>query len=90
MEKARDLSLEPIDDGEKQEDVIVNKLQTKEGSLLSPNALQSDWTSEFSHFSNFTYGDMYAYLISEDGYDHESLRHTSRSKATACSGMTMC
>ena len=31
VEKARDLSLEPIDDGEKPEDVIVNKLQTTQG-----------------------------------------------------------
>ena len=31
VEKAHNLSLELIDDGEKLEDVIVNKLQTKEG-----------------------------------------------------------
>ena len=74
MEKAHDLSLKPIDDGEKPEDVLVNKLQTKEGSLLRPNGLQSDWTSDFSHFSNLSYCDMYAYLINEDDYDHESLK----------------
>ena len=33
-----------------------------------------DWTSDFSHFSNFTSGDKYAYLINEDGYDHEPLK----------------
>lgn len=74
VEKARDLSLEPIDDWEKPEDVIVNKLQTKEGSLPCPNTLHSDWTSDFSDFPNFTYGDMYAYLINKEGYDHESLK----------------
>ena len=30
VEKARDLSLEPIDDGEKPEDVVVNKLKLDE------------------------------------------------------------
>ena len=33
-----------------------------------------DWTSDFSHFSNFTSGYKYAYLINEDGYDHEPLK----------------
>ena len=33
LEKARDLALEPIDDWEKPENVTVNKLRTKEGSL---------------------------------------------------------
>lgn len=75
VEKAHDLSLEPIDDWEKPEDVIVNKLQMKGGSLPCPNTLHSDWTSDFSDFLNFTYGgDMYAYLINKLGYDHESLK----------------
>lgn len=74
VEKAHDLSLEPIDDGEKPEDVIVNKLQTTQGSLPCPNTLHSDWTSDFSDFPNFTYGDMYAYLINKEGYDHEALK----------------
>ena len=73
-EKARDLSLEPIDDGEKPEEVVVNKLKTKQGSLPCPNTLHSDWTSDFSDFPNFTYGDIYAYLINKEGYDHESLK----------------
>ena len=47
VEKAHNLSLELIDDWEKPEDVIVNKLQTKGGSLPCPNTLHSDWTSDF-------------------------------------------
>ena len=56
VEKARNLSLEPLDDVEESGQVIANKLQSKEGILLCPNTLQSDWTSDFL---NFTYGDMY-------------------------------
>ena len=36
-EKARDLSLEPMDDGEKPEQVIRNKLQLDNGLLPCPN-----------------------------------------------------
>ena len=54
VEKARDLSLDPIDDGEKPEDVIASKLKMKEGSLPCPATLQSTWTSDFSNFPNFT------------------------------------
>jgi len=50
VEEAGDPTLEPIDDWEKPEDVIVNKLETKEGSLPYPNTLHSDWTSDFSDF----------------------------------------
>lgn len=61
VEKARDLSLDPIDDGEKPEDVIASKLKMKEGLFPCPATLQSDWKSDFSNFLNCTYGDMYAY-----------------------------
>lgn len=72
LEKARELVLEPIDDWEKPENVTVNKLRTKEGSLPWHNTLHSDWTSDFSDFPNFTYRDTYAYLINKVGYDHKS------------------
>ena len=55
VEKTCNLSLEPIDNWEKQEDVMVNKLQTKEGSLPCPNTLHSDWTYDFPDFLNFRY-----------------------------------
>ena len=54
VEKVRDLSLAPIADGDKTEDVIMNKLQMKEGLLPCPNTLDSDWTSDFTDFPNFT------------------------------------
>ena len=54
--------------------MIINKSQTKEGSLYCPNRLHSDWTSDFSDFPNFTYCDMYTYLINKEGYNHESLK----------------
>ena len=60
--------------GETRGYVIASKLETKEGSLPCPATLHSDWTTDFSNFPNFTYGDIYAYLINKEGYDHESLK----------------
>ena len=42
VEKALDLSLEPVEDGEKPEEVIAKRLQLKEGLLPCPKTLQSD------------------------------------------------
>ena len=55
------------------EEVIRNKLQLDDGLFPCPNTLQSDWTSHFPDFPNFTHGDMYTYLINKGGYDHEAL-----------------
>ena len=61
LDLARGLSLEPVEDGEKPEEVIAKKLQLQEGLFPSRNTLQSDWTSDFSEFPNFTQGDMYTH-----------------------------
>lgn len=45
-----------------------------EGTILDPYSLHSDWTTDFSLLLNYTLGDMYAYLIVNEGYDHESLK----------------
>ena len=62
------------DDWEKPLDVMINKTQTKEGSLHCPNTLHSHWNSNFSDSPNFTYCDIYTYLINKEGYDHEFLK----------------
>lgn len=45
-----------------------------EGTIPDPYSLHSDWTTDFSLLLNSTWGDMYAYLIVKEGYDHESLK----------------
>ena len=45
-----------------------------EGTIPDPYSLHSDWTTDFSLLLNYTLGDMYAYLIVNEGYDHESLK----------------
>lgn len=49
-EKGRDLSLEPMKNGEKPKEVIRNKLQLDHGLLPCANTLPSHWTSDFSIF----------------------------------------
>ena len=90
MEKARDLSLEPIDDGEKLEDVVVNKLQTKEGSLPCPNIYTLIGLFTFLIFrTSYTVTCTLTYSTRRVMTSSLS-RLTSRSRATACSGMAMC
>lgn len=45
-----------------------------EGTIPDPYSLHSDWTTDFSLLLNYTWGDMYAYLIVKEGYDHENLK----------------
>ena len=53
---------------------VLTKLEVEEGNIPDPFSLKSDWSTDFSSLSNYTWGDMYAYLIVKEGYDHESLK----------------
>ena len=70
---AHELATESIDEQVDQNDISA-KLITDEGTIPDPYSLHSDWTTDFSLLSNYTWGDMYAYLIIKEGYDHESLK----------------
>ena len=37
-------------------------------------SLKLDWVTDFSSFSNYTWGDMHAYFVIRKGYDQESLK----------------
>ena len=71
--KAHELAIEIIDERVDQMG-ISEKLVTDDETIPDPYSLKSDWTTDFSSFSNYTWGDMYAYLIVKEGYDHESLK----------------
>ena len=72
--KAHELGIEVQDDEETSKSNIAQKLMTADGQLPQPYSLKSDWTTDFSSLPNYTWGDMYAYLIVKEGYDHESLK----------------
>ena len=71
--KAHELAIEIIDEPGDQIGVSA-KLETDDGTVPDPYSLKSDWTTDLSSFPNYTWGDMYAYLIVKEGYDHESLK----------------
>ena len=71
--KAYELAIETIDEQGDQMGISA-KLVTDYGTVPDPYLLKSDWITDFSSFPNYTWGDMYAYLIVKEGYDHESLK----------------
>ena len=73
-QKAHELAIEVIDKQEDPSATSVIKLTTKDGIIPDPYSLKSDWTTDFTPLANYTWGDMYAYLIVKEGYDHESLK----------------
>ena len=71
--KAHELAIEIIDEPGDQMGVSA-KLETEDETVPDPYSLKSDWTTDLSSFMNYTWGDMYAYLIVKEGYDHESFK----------------
>ena len=71
--KAHELAIEIIDEAGDQMGVSA-KLETDDGTVPDPYSLKSDWTTDLSSFPNYTWGDMYFYLIVKEGYFHESLK----------------
>ena len=47
---------------------------TNDGTIPNPLNLHSDWSNDFSDAPNFSWGDLYCYLINKKGYDQESLK----------------
>ena len=47
-------------------------MQTSEGKLADPKTLSS-WTHNFSKIPEFTFGDLYNYLVGKDDYLTENL-----------------
>jgi len=51
---------------------IKNKFQTPEGDLPKPGNL-TQWTNNFYRAPEFTFADLFVYLVEKEGYDKESL-----------------
>ena len=53
--------------------VLEEKLQTNEGLLPNPDTLRS-WSHNFARIPEFTFADLYSYLVGKDDYSVENLR----------------
>ena len=53
--------------------VLEEKLQTNEGLLPNPDTLRF-WSHNFVSIPEFTFADLYSYLVGKDDYSVENLR----------------
>lgn len=73
-EKASAMKQRKLDDSaEDKNKLLQEKLQTSEGKLPDPKTLNG-WTNNFSNIPEFTFGDLYNYLVGKEDYSSESLR----------------
>ena len=70
---AQDLNVAQLETDEACEVAIENKLRTPEGDLPKPANL-THWTNNFYKGPEFTFADLFVYLVEKKGYDKESLR----------------
>lgn len=70
------MRLESIDgDKEDKMSLIRDKHLTPEGKMLPlVSSIKNGWSNNLDECSNFTYPDLYNYLIMKPGYDHEGLK----------------
>ena len=73
-QKAAAMKQRKLDDSfEDRTKLPEDKLQTSEGKLPDHKTL-SAWTHNFSKIPDFTFGDLYNYLVGKDDYSPENLR----------------
>ena len=73
-QKAAAMKQRKLDDSaEDRKKLLEDKFQTSEGKLPDPKTLSS-WTHNFSKIPEFTFGDLYNYLVGKDDYSPENLR----------------
>ena len=65
------------DSAEDRTKLLEDKLQTSEGKLPHPNIL-SAWTNNFSNFPEFTFGNLYNYLVSKEDHSLPPLSRTNQ------------
>ena len=70
---AQDLNVAQLETDEACEVTIKNKLRTREGDLPKPANL-TQWANNFYKALEFTFADLFVYLVEKKGYDKESLR----------------
>ena len=71
---AHKVKLQRIDeDNENPIDVIASKLSTERGTIPHPENIQN-WSYDFSKMPQFTFADLYTYLIGSGEYTAENLK----------------
>ena len=72
-QKAAAMKQTKLDDSAEDRTKLQDKLQASEGKLPGPKTLSS-WTHNFSKIPEFTFGDLYNYLVGKCDYSPENLR----------------
>ena len=73
-EKAAEMKQAKLEDTvEDYNKLLAEKLQTEDGKLSDPKTL-TGWTNSFSNIPEFTFGDLYNYLVGSEEYSEENLR----------------
>ena len=73
-EKAAEMKQAKLEDTvEDYNKLLEEKLQTEDGKLPDPKTLIA-WTNSFSNIPEFTFGDLYNYLVGSEEYSEENLR----------------
>ncbi|CAH3116357.1 unnamed protein product [Porites lobata] len=73
-EKAAAMKQAKLDDtAEDRNKLMEDKLRTNDGKLPDPKTLTA-WTNNFSNIPEFTFGDLYNYLVGKEDYSEENLR----------------
>ena len=73
-EKAAEMKQAKLEDTvEDYNKLLEEKLQTEDGKLSDPKTLTA-WTNSFSNIPEFTFGDLYNYLVGSEEYSEENLR----------------
>ena len=70
---AQDLNVAQLETDEACEVAIENKLRTPEGDLPKPANL-THWTNNFYKAPEFTFADLFVFVVEKKGYDKKSLR----------------
>lgn len=71
-QKAATMKQTKLDDSAEDRTKLQEKLQASEGKLPGPKTL-STWTHNFSKIPEFTFGDLYNYLVGKYDYSPENL-----------------
>lgn len=74
--KSNDMKLRKLDEPAIVEKTIASKLTTEDGKLHLPNPLTEvkTWSHSFSNILEFSFPDLYNYLVDSGGYSKESLK----------------
>ena len=76
-EKAAAMKQIKPDSAEDKRKRLQEKLQTSEGNLPDPKTLNG-WKNNFSNSPEFTFGDLYNYLVGKEDYSPENLHSFKR------------